>query len=356
VPLDKSTEKTAETAVRLVYLSPQKGFGAFGHQRIAYPEVNMPLQKISGALYVPRTIRPLMRRGTLHEEQVVEKQPWFATVFAPPVLARHAAVEDKSISAERQMMLHAVVPPPPPPPAVSAQSSRAEALAFRARGAPAMDLSRDMAAEPPERESWVDQAFDEAAVAQEQEAEAPAVGKEAPSPAFEAGLLSIPVNIVFDGRREPFSCVMLRKGEKAGFSFLYHGVPADVPMWLDAFVFLLLLLAATAITNCLWSGPTRAKIVYGIVVPLAMALVVQRLLDRPLHIDLLYLVPLGFLAYRVIRVGAHNARERVRRHREVVNSLREASAQAAEVPESSGPRSKKEPGSVGDSSVNGGKG
>jgi len=65
VPLEKSTDRTAETRIKLVYLSMNRHYGWLGRQAVEYPSVNMPVQNVQGCVYIPEGIKPFAFGGNV---------------------------------------------------------------------------------------------------------------------------------------------------------------------------------------------------------------------------------------------------------------------------------------------------
>lgn len=291
IPLKKASDKTAESSIRMVYLSSHKQFGLIGKQGIEYPKINMPLQGIKGTLYVPKSVRPFLLKGNLYaqERYLRTRTPWFSSFFKPakysprvvdgftgPGVFFESAPKVKE-GEESQVLrpkmrqkvekLEKKLKVEPEPEPLAGQPEKMD----RKRKSPSISALQD-------KDVGLEQDFQQML-----------------SQSLESGQLSIPVNIVFAGKPMPLSSSMLKTVETPSLSFRFHQIPRKTPAWLNLLVFLLTLLASIVFTLCLWLKPDRKKIVYGIIIPLCIALLIQRFMDKSLMLDLLYLVPGCFL-------------------------------------------------------------
>jgi hypothetical protein len=126
---------------------------------------------------------------------------------------------------------------------------------------------------------------------------------------LDAGQLSIPVDIVFEGKPEPFANVMLKAAKQPVFFFLYRKAPASMPWLIGLLLQALVLAAAWTLTSCLWTGWTRTKVVNGMLWPLLCALLIARLIDKPLYLDLLVVLPAIWFCVYAARTLARWLRE-----------------------------------------------
>jgi len=295
VPLKKSAETTAKTSARLVYLSQQRKFHAAGFQQALYPKINMPLQEICGALYIPRNIRPFIHRGNLYTPDVQEGKPWFRSVFGSVFFSatagfRRAQYAGGYFSAKDEA---AQAPFPAEP---EEQERKMEVVEKKKM---AQSMIRQQMAETVYDSTLLDMlAQQEGQIAQAQAG-------------AETGLLSIPVHISFEGTWIPLSSDMLKKHEAPRLSFFYHTIPHRRPWAFSFFVFVLMLTAGITCTACLWTKPTKRKILYGMVLPAGIAWCIQRFTDTPLSVDLVLALPLIFLTYTLLQSAAQKTRERI---------------------------------------------
>ncbi len=195
VPLEKSSDQTAITNVRIVYLSSESPFEFWGKQRITYPIVNMPMQEITGSVYVPEQLKQRKWSGSLRQSSYFNSNN-----------SSNSTTTNNSTKSSN-----------------SSYSNNSNA-----------DLSFGATAD-----------LDLGGVAQIQQSQG------------EAGLLSIPVNIQFDGKSLPFSKIMAKPAEELNLSFSYYQVPETTPDWLKRVLTLLTVLGAALFATALYKGFTK---------------------------------------------------------------------------------------------------
>lgn len=264
IPLQRTNEKTIETPVRITYLSMHKSLGKFGLQEIVYPKFNMPVQNLKGALYLPEKTRTALFKGTLFNKNVNLNKKWITSFFINSGSCRSTLKEQ--ITED-----------------FSDESKYYSQDASQQRG------SQTRAAPSPKKRMFnedVDRILNSIETQRD----------------FETGILSIPVQINFKGLRIPFSSLMIKKDEAPKISFLYYQLPPSIKILIDVIVFLLMFLAACALTLLFWSGISRKKAFITIISPVAFSFLLKRLLDEPLDIDLLFIIPAIFLFYRIFQI------------------------------------------------------
>ncbi|MBD3242078.1 MAG: hypothetical protein GF331_15920 [Chitinivibrionales bacterium] len=331
VPLEKSTERTAETEVKLVYLSVERGLHALGHQRIEYPTCNVPLQEVSGTLYLPESVLPFGRRGALHDRELVTRTPWFGSLLGSLVQAISAPglsgfLLDKSyVDMHETSELRQALPAAP-----QRKSMRTAPITLAPSQA---ELKRSDYSSGSGYGAVDEVAEKQGELAREEEAplgyggamnEEQLVQQQTILPRItETGLLSIAVNVSYEGRPHDLRASMLAEGESSSFAFFYRRAPEGVRGavgWLTA---ALTLLAGTILTLALWSGWTRNRLLLGIVAPVAVALVLNRYIGRPLYLEGIYVPPLLFFSFMAARTLWRRAQEKARRYRDMLASLRD---------------------------------
>lgn len=231
VPLEKSSDQTAITNVRIVYLSSESQFDLWGKQQIRYPKVNMPMQEIAGALYVPEQIRKRNWKGTLRESRY----------FSPHASKSDALKKEEKVSQS--------------------------AMAFDLNSAVQMQQTQG-----------------------------------------EAGLLSIPVNIDFDGQSLPFTKVMAKAEEELNLSFSYYQVPTPTPSWVSTLLFIITVIGSALFATALLKGFTR-KTVVAIISIVTLTKVIALFYSCPVYWFLYITIPILLLifvtAYKVMK-GIHS--------------------------------------------------
>ncbi len=329
VPLEKSNDQTAETRIKLVFLTRGKGFGLVGRKAFEYPSVNVPLQNVSGTLYLPGNVKPFLRRGQLRDELQEPPQEWFDVLLHPVRIldaflslgqlgyrdrvethSFEAAPEEREAKLARKsvpQMAESTAPPAPPKRAARAMggAGRDKGIGF-GTGDEVQSLD---ALKTEDLSSMVEQRAEEAFV-------------QSQAAAMETGLLSIAVDLPVEGTPHPLRCVMLGERVAPQYRFFYREAPEHRPAWAGWLEFVLTLAAGLALTWCLWRGYKRPLAVYGIIVPLAAILVVDRYLGCPLYLDLVYLVPLAWYVAMAVRSLAVRVRRSMDWWPELVKSVK----------------------------------
>lgn len=254
IPLKRSQEEAAETFVRVVYLSERNAFGLLGKQEVVYPKINMPIQNFSGTVYIPENLRPFRVKGSLYQNAHQSSQAWFRSIFLGlndrrPELYRYQSEMSTTASYESGSQV---------------QSAKVEAKALEKSD-----------------EDWN--------LGQIQKSN------------FEAGILSIPVKINFEGKAIPLSSPMLRKADQLSFSFWFHTLPVKKIWVFKLLTFLFLIAAGVVLTRCVARGATRKLVIYGLILPLSFSFCLQRFIGKPLNLDIMLIIPLGYLAFCIVK-------------------------------------------------------
>jgi hypothetical protein len=348
VPLEKSTDRTAETKIKLVYLSMNRHYGWLGRQAVEYPSVNMPVQNVTGCVYIPEGIKPFSFGGNMdadHEKRIPSmfsvwfpslrlplKQVSVATDFYEKIPQNRAAcvtVDKKSMKGSGGKFggggdPRARVAQKGTLGIVSGKTVKEAANAdIFGKGGFAGNIDATMQGLKAGGSGGVGfgagygSGFGGAGEGELEEQELSQTVAPAPSAGVvESGLLSIPVAISFEGAPHSFKTLLLKANEKPRLTFLYRSVPVKTPFIISALLFVLMLVSSIYLTKGLWSGWSRQMVLYGIVTPLAIAFAVTLLSGIPLSLTLLWVVPFLFFAwkssleiYRWIRRGIEKRRE-----------------------------------------------
>jgi hypothetical protein len=139
---------------------------------------------------------------------------------------------------------------------------------------------------------------------------------------METGLLSIAVDLPIEGAAHALRCTLLGDRVSPQYRFFFRTAPTSKPGWAMLLEFLLTLCAGIALARCMWAGWRRPLALYGVVVPLALMLGIDRYLGKPLHVDLLFLVPLAFFATMAARALFARARREMVWWADLVESIR----------------------------------
>jgi hypothetical protein len=362
VPLEKSTEATAETRVKIVYLSVSGKYHTLGLQKIEYPSANMPVQNVNGSLYIPQSISPFHYGGNLKVDDVVKKR--YFTIFWPdlfgpvacapvatdfyqkapaapeqaPLLSRGSntsmaqtispqelekSKEDR-IATHRRAMRQGVLGIITESKSEEIDATLRDAKGLKAGGGTGRRGSASIGYAGSDDEVFgtggfagnVDALLGD--LQQEPQLSVQALGT------TESGLLSIPVTISFDGIAKQFNVLMLKSGDLPKLTFMYRKVPDRTPFFINLLIFICMLIAASFLTRGLWAGWSKRLIGYGIALPAVLAFGLARLVDIPLSCNLLWIVPLLFFSWKAI-IGIKAAiagRRKV--ERETETALKEA--------------------------------
>jgi hypothetical protein len=355
VPLEKASEQSAITAVKLVYLAQNRSFGFAGNRRLELPSVNMPVQNVSYAAYIPQNVDVMHTSGNLHPTEVEKqaKTPWFAwainldniridgglnTTHVVTPLSRcvdfYEKLPEEQISKsvtstelplatkEKKLM-----------PRKSMGGTMGGGGDPRARVTQKGALGNDLFAKggfatgvdeiiqgtgglngrgsqtvgrkgtagigygagygsgyggsgTGDVDDLIGQLADEKQAA-------------APSSAVDAGQLSLPIEISFDGKMHSYQNVLLKAGENPVLSFFYRKTPMKTPFLIHLLIFILTAIAGVFLTVCIWSGWKRRTVLYGISFPLAGALIICRWCNMSLKLDWIVLIPLLFFIWRI---------------------------------------------------------
>lgn len=252
IPLKRATEETAETNIRLVYLTIQKPLKSMGQQEILYPELNMPVQNINGTFFIPQTIQLLNPKGNLYANTSFRKSKWFNSMFL-----NNAKLTTKQESYSNS----------PLPKEIRTEFDMKNGFG----GGKKMSLSNQIT--------------------------------KLGNGGIDVGQLSIPVNVNFEGRSISFKNSIIRTGETPVFTFWYYMKLRDVPIILKIIINSLFLLIGVVITYSLWSGWTKVKTVYGILLPFLFILIIKRIFDKTINLDYFFIIPLIFLAILLSKIA-----------------------------------------------------
>jgi hypothetical protein len=146
---------------------------------------------------------------------------------------------------------------------------------------------------------------------------------------FESGLLSIPVDISFEGSQQVFDCPLMKKGETPEISFYYRKTSSTVYGFFKFLAYLLILIAASFITRIFWLGWSKNGIIYGVLLPLLLSLLIAWFRGFTVSLDLLIIVPFLFFLYRCILGVVHginkrSMEKRIRKEKESVEKAKDA--------------------------------
>jgi hypothetical protein len=306
VPLDKSADRTAITRVTLVYLAQSAGVLPIGWRTIDYPAARIPAKNAEVTVYMPENVEPFWFGGNFEaQEEGRGVRPWIGSVFdglmAPMGVGTHQVdfmerSEPMSVAVS-EPQLAAESPPPP-----RARLSKAEVMHSKKTGSGgrvaggARPATMAMVAQDQDREA--EQLLDERQAADVLEAVQQAAPAALRTASLESGLLSIPVNISYEGTPRSFSSLLLKDSEAPSIFFCYRTVPSSVH-WLNKLLIqLCLIIAAAFVTVGLWAGWSRRLVLYGIALPMTVALAVSRLVGYTMPVDLLVVIPIGFYLYK----------------------------------------------------------
>jgi hypothetical protein len=262
VPLKRTNDKTAETSVKITFLSIEHAFKKIGSQKIVYPEFNMPVQNLNGALFLPEHIKPVVIKGSLSKDMSRKQTPWFISSF----------INGKYYS----------------------DKSTENGCAFNESGNDESNnkknvLSRSLSNSEIVRSEQNAEKIDDL------------IGSIAQQRDYETGILSIPVQINFEGTRLPYSAVMFKKNDNMDLKFFYYHLLPSRLLYVNITIFLLMLLAACAVTFSVYSKMSKNIVVYAVLLPMVISLALKRLYGEPLNVDLLFVIPLVFLLYLVLK-------------------------------------------------------
>ncbi len=267
IPLKKATDKTAETEVKLIYLSLQNPFKIGGKQNIDYPHINMPIQRARGALYMPETIKSFWQKGNLNSTVVKDKSKWFSSLifnlYVPKQMAEGFVSQSVLPSAPVSSVKRKSMKKSAPKKGLNQRSFEKESLFG------ALDMEE------------ADMNIAQALVAQT---------------GFEAGQLSIPVVINFEGLASSYETPLMKSNEVPTYSFFYYKGSRAIPPFLNYFLNFLMLIMAVVLTNCIYKKFSKAKIIYGLAIPFILTFTIYRVFNKPFNIDIFFIIPILFLA------------------------------------------------------------
>jgi hypothetical protein len=326
VPLEKSTDRTAETRIKLVYLSMNRHYGWLGRQAVEYPSVNMPVQNVQGCVYIPEGIKPFAFGGNVDADGE-RRMPrifsvWFPGLRLPlkqVLVATDIAERAAQAPAANVVMQQGMADKKSlkkgsggrfggggDPRARVAQKGvlgivsgkmmqkQKEEEEIQVRSKPEMQGAMGGPKSASGFAGGIGMAGEEPEEMDERQTVAPA-----PSTGIvESGLLSIPVAISFEGAPHSFKSLLLKANEKPRLTFLYRSVPVKTPFIISALLFILMLVSSIYLTKGLWLGWSRSMVLYGIVTPFAVAFVVTLLAGIPLSLTLLWVVPFLFFTWK----------------------------------------------------------
>lgn len=263
IPVDRTNERTTETPVRITFLSLQKALKNFQQVNIEYPKFNMPVQNLRGSLFLPQQTRVIMRRGALPRTSKNNSKPWFSSLF---IKKEYREIKDESDS-------------------MGGLSSAPEGRMEEKRGEFNSKVKSRRALEYTDMKnsSIVD------LIMQQRD--------------FEAGVLSIPVEIHYEGLKLPFSVSIIKKDDPLKLSFFQFKISVLTKKILETLVFLLMCIASIVVTVLFSKGFSFKHVLFWIVLPVSVALILKRLLlDSPLNIDLLFIIPSIYACFKVYKI------------------------------------------------------
>lgn len=272
IPVRRTTEESAETNIRLVYLTIQKPFKTFGQQKISYPEINMPVQNINGTFYIPEAIRFLNYKGNLAANATSRKSKWFNSMFLNNV----GLIEKQESYSPFIRTL---------PKEINTKFETKTAFG----GGNKRSLS----------DNFSD--FENGGI--------------------DVGQISIPVNVNFEGSSISFGNSLIKTGETPTFTFWYHEKLKKIPLVVKIIVNGLILLVSVMITYSLWSEWTNAKTIYGILLPFLFILIINRIFDKVVNLDYFFIIPILILAIILFVIIMHKS---VTLGKKVITNMRES--------------------------------
>lgn len=264
IPLQRANDKTIESSIQITWLSKQKPFKRFGSQEIIYPEFNIPVQNLHGALFLPEYTKPLYVKGSLFSDVSERKQTWISSRILNKNY--YAAVSVNGLFERKK---------------VSGVSADAYASELRGSQTRSTIITSD--------KKKLDDTFNNMVNSMAQRRD------------YETGILSIPVQIDFEGICVPYSSVMFKKNETPYIKFVYYHIFPSVKNIAGSITFLLMFTAAIALTSGIYLKFSWQLILYAILLPITISLLLKRLCSEPLDIDLLFSVPAVFMLYLITR-------------------------------------------------------
>lgn len=263
IPLKRASDRTIENSIQISWLSKQKSFKNLGSQEIIYPEFNIPVQKLSGALFLPEYTKPLFVKGPLFSDVSERKQSWITSR-----ILNENYYTAFSVNSLFQRKL------------VSGFPADAHTSEFRGSQTRSKKLSNDK---------------------MNLDTFSGMINSMAQRRDYETGILSIPVQIDFEGICVPYRAVMFKKDETPYIKFMYYHLLPTVKNISGVIVFLLMFSAAVALTSSIYLKFSWKFTAFIILLPLTVSLLLKRLCSEPLNIDLLFSVPAVFLLYLTVR-------------------------------------------------------
>jgi hypothetical protein len=244
----------------------QKHFKNFGFQQVLYPKFNMPIQNLRGALYLPQKAKTILVKGSLFNNATSEKN-WFASFLIKKEV--YSGIQQYTADQTSANVF----------PALNENQYKEE------RGSQTRMASRYS---EKKRQKWSQEKdIDDILNSTEEQRD------------VETGILSIPVQINFEGSQVPFSSVMFKKDDSLQISFLYYHLPSSIIHWINTIVFLLMLFAACAVAIMFQSKVSWKTALFTIALPIILSFLLKRFLDEPLNFDLLIIVGSAFLCFQI---------------------------------------------------------
>jgi hypothetical protein len=359
VPLEKRADRSANTIIKLVYLEQNVPLGFAGKRTIELPSVNMPMQNISYAAYIPSDVEILRTKGNLHqtEDERKAKTPWFrwiidlnnigfdlsgekvnvATGFYEKTPEESTArfvttTEEERLPRQRKSLsqfksLDRVTGGGGDPRMRSAQmdfpaacsrgSQTSSTLVNKESVATGVDaimartgaLNRYGGGGTGRKGvagvgygAGYGSGFGGSGSGGVDDLIGNLMGGDGGSAsntaAIEAGQLSLSMDISFDGKLHSYRNVLMKPGENPLLSFYFRKVPAKTSSLISFAIFILTLTAGVFLTRCVWLRFKWRTVLYGIIFPVAIALIISRWYGKPLTLDWILLTPLAFFAWR----------------------------------------------------------
>jgi hypothetical protein len=249
-------------------------------------------------MYLPETIRPAGFKGNLRRidgekksSPLLDFSKWMP--FSAGRMVKHDMIlQDKVVE-----MVQAVAPPPPPPPPPSTRISRQMAYDEKEED---HRLKSNTGFGGSGKRKRIDGVIGSPEGLEEQALQPVFQGEV--SHLTEAGQLSIPVTVSYDGKPYSFRTLLLKKGETPSIAYFYLRHPSRQPVFFTIAVWVLILTGGGFLTLLLWQGWNGKVFLWGVLAPFAVSHGVSWLTAGFINPGALFIVPVAFFAYQATRV------------------------------------------------------
>ncbi|MBN1984019.1 MAG: hypothetical protein JW795_20990 [Chitinivibrionales bacterium] len=306
IPLEKYSDRSAVTSIRLVYLSRQKPFSGIGKYRIEYPAVGLPTQNCSGTLYLPKSLLASRFTGSLTVAETSQK-PIVDFLFLPLLGRRYSLDAVHGYGYGGSAMAHKEMKPqsepaltepaaPSPTKKIDEEIGRLEDELKSMGNSPVplkkkQGLLREGSGAKGGKMYFYDDKTPFGNADQQ-------MAKPQSQQIGETGNLSLAVDIAFEGMPHSFSSPLFKSFDTQDIAFHFRKTFEKKPAVLVVISYLLLIIAALILTWVLSGGRLSRLAIWSCIGSCVLSLLLSWLIGMTLYLDALIMIPFLFLLFQ----------------------------------------------------------